>query len=144
VVEVLLSLGDSLSEGSGGRRAGRRTVWLGAPAGRRGDPAVVLTDLSRRGAEVREVLTEQLGRLTGPRPRLITVSVGLNDACGAFAPRTADRLLTVLRERVAAADAALLVCTPPDVARLLRPPIHPGQPPRLPDHPNLGTSPAPR
>lgn len=77
---LYVALGDSTAQGIGARRPERGYVGLLAQRLRTatGRPVRVL-NLSRSGARVRDVVAEQLPRLRGLCPDVVTVAVGAND-----------------------------------------------------------------
>lgn len=77
---LYVALGDSTAQGIGASGPERGYVALVAErlAGASGRPVQVL-NLSRSGARVHDVVTEQLPRLAGLSPDLVTVAVGAND-----------------------------------------------------------------
>lgn len=80
---LYVALGDSAAQGIGAGRPDRGYVGLIAERLRRrtGRPVQVV-NLSRSGARVRDVVDDQLPRLAGLRPDLLTVGVGGNDIRG--------------------------------------------------------------
>lgn len=77
---LYVALGDSTAQGIGASGPERGYVGLVAQrlAVATGRPVQVL-NLSRSGARVHDVVTEQLPRLAGLSPDLVTVAVGAND-----------------------------------------------------------------
>lgn len=77
---LYVALGDSTAQGIGASRPDRGYVALVAArlAAATGRPVEIL-NLSRSGAHLRDVVTEQLPRLAGRVPDLVTVGVGAND-----------------------------------------------------------------
>ena len=85
---LYVALGDSTAQGIGARAPERGYVGLVAQrlrsaTGRR----VRVLNFSRSGARVRDVVNEQLPRLAGQSPDLVTVAVGGNDVKGYDAGR---------------------------------------------------------
>lgn len=97
---LYVALGDSTAQGVGASRPDRGYVGLLADHLRRqtGRPVLVV-NLSSSGAKVADVLADQVPRLRGLRPDLVTVAVGANDvrsfSAKAFAAQV-DRLAAVL------------------------------------------------
>lgn len=77
---LYVALGDSTAQGIGAGGPERGYVGLLASRLRRssGGPVQVL-NLSRSGARVHDVVAEQLPRLSGLAPDLVTIAVGAND-----------------------------------------------------------------
>ncbi len=77
---VYVALGDSTAQGIGASRPERGYVGLIAQRLRdaTGRPVVVI-NLSASGARVHDVVAEQLPKLAGLKPDLVTVAVGAND-----------------------------------------------------------------
>jgi lysophospholipase L1-like esterase len=77
---LYVALGDSTAQGIGA--SGPERGYVGLIAGRlraATGRAVQVVNLSRSGARVRDVVAEQLPRLAGLSPDLVTVAVGGND-----------------------------------------------------------------
>ena len=77
---LYVALGDSIAQGIGASGPERGCVGLAAERLRAatGRPVQVI-NLSRTGARVRDVVAEQLPRLSGLSPDVVTVAMGAND-----------------------------------------------------------------
>lgn len=106
---LYVALGDSAAQSIGASEAERGYVGLIAAELRRssGRPVQVV-NLSRSGAKVRDVVAEQLPRLAGLKPDLVTVGIGGNDVRAYDAPsfaRDVEELMAGLPAGAVVADA---------------------------------------
>lgn len=97
---VYVALGDSTAQGIGASRPERGYVGLIAQRLRAatGRP-VQIVNLSRTGARIHDVVVDQLPRVAGYRPDVVTLAVGANDMDGYRADRftaDADALIAAL------------------------------------------------
>jgi lysophospholipase L1-like esterase len=116
-----VALGDSLTAGRGDPGAdGRPVGWARRLADILSDRtgiACSVTNLAVDGATVSRVLDQQLPRLDGAVPDLVSVTVGMNDIRGArFSPAAFSSDLGRLLDALSATGATILTCTLPDIA----------------------------
>jgi lysophospholipase L1-like esterase len=125
-----VALGDSLTAGRGDFGAdGHPVGWarrLADILSDRTGVACSVTNLAVDGATVSRVLEQQLPRLNGSRPDLVSITVGMNDIRGPrFSPADFNAELARLLDVVAATGATILTCTLPDIADVVElPPEH--------------------
>ncbi|HYI09034.1 MAG TPA: SGNH/GDSL hydrolase family protein [Thermoanaerobaculia bacterium] len=117
-----LVLGDSTAAGEGGRYEEGIAVLTAARLGE--GRKVTMTNLAVSGAQVRDVLVEQLPRVKDLRPDLVLLSVGANDVTHLTPVRSMRRdlraVIAQLRERNP--EVAIVITGSPDM----------GSPPRIP------------
>jgi lysophospholipase L1-like esterase len=124
-----VALGDSLTAGEGDTGPdGRPVGWAQRLAGlltARTSVSCALTNLASGGATVPVVLGEQLPRVAGLRPDLVSVTVGMNDIrAPGFSPDMFAAGMGRLLDGLTATGATVLACTLPDIAELA--PLPPG------------------
>ncbi len=107
---LYVALGDSAAQGIGASSPQQGYVSLvAARLTARTGKHVQVVNLSRSGARIEDLLREQLPRLAGMNPDLVTVDIGGNDIVHTD-PAELDRLVTTL---VAALPAAAVVADIP-------------------------------
>jgi lysophospholipase L1-like esterase len=116
-------MGDGLSTGRGdldleGRPVGwtRRLETLLAE--RTGVP-YTFTNLAQEGATLAPILTEQVPVACRARPDLVTITAGVNDISGNFAPEDFHRQLEAIFARLAETRATIVTMTFPDLSSKL-------------------------
>jgi lysophospholipase L1-like esterase len=125
-----VALGDSLTAGRGDFEPdGRRVGWarrLAAILTDRTGATCTLTNLAADGATVGQVLADQVPRLRGIGPDLVSATFGMNDIRGAeFSPADFAASAGVLLDALAATGATVLTCTLPDLSSVVPlPPEH--------------------
>ncbi len=125
-----VALGDSLTAGRGDFGPdGKPVGWarrLAAILTDRTGVACTVTNLAVDGATIGWVLEQQLPKLDGDRPDLVSVTVGMNDIRGPeFRPADFSSDLGELLDALGATGATMLTCTLPDIAAVVElPPAH--------------------
>jgi lysophospholipase L1-like esterase len=124
VWSTYVALGDSLSTGRGDTGSdGDRIGWTRRLAGiltERTAVPCVLTNLATDGASVPMILDRQLPWVSGSRPDLASVTVGMNDIrAPEFDPRAFAGDLRRLLDGLAQSGATILTCTLPDIAGIM-------------------------
>ena len=119
-----VALGDSLTagrddHGPGGVRIGWARRLAGILSARTALPCA-LTNLAADGAGVGVVLERQLPEVARIRPDLASVTVGMNDIREpGFSEECFAAGLDRLLDGLSATDATVLICTLPDIARII-------------------------